>query len=459
MTLGTVAIKITVIRLICVNLSDFRETFSKIIKPFFQTGEKSCKNSLCVQNVKMGGGVVCIDSRIAETNAANVSAVDAKSSANTAQNSFVRSEFTAQSSLTIRIAFTLVELLVVIAIIGILIALLLPAVQAAREAARRMQCTNNLKQLALGIQNYHDTALSLPTSCTVQLSTNADGAWSYAFQILPFIEQGSLYESAQPIYRAYQGNNSNVNAVAPYIGRARIGYQYCPSDGNHKLINETWIQGINYFACDGDYSYRYTNSGPEQSRGAMTYRGYSGMEAVKDGTSNTIILSEHIISPNLTTNVIKESIVIDTTAVPGNPSGAANGNFLTARADLCMAKRGNNGEYNSGNRVNRAKMGEYWTSGWTLISHFNTINPPNAPGCCYGNDMAHPMIEPPTSNHTGGVNAVYVDGSVHFISETINSLTSGVAATDARPKLSGSSDFGVWGALGTRSGGESATAP
>ncbi|MDR1959109.1 MAG: DUF1559 domain-containing protein [Planctomycetaceae bacterium] len=139
---------------------------------------------------KWGGGVVCIDSRIAD-----VSAVDAKSAANNPKNSFVRSESTTQSGSTVRSAFTLVELLVVIAIIGILIALLLPAVQAAREAARRMQCTNNLKQLGLGVHNFASARGKIPPLEVKR------GCASVMVLMFPYLEQAALYDFIQ----SYQG--------------------------------------------------------------------------------------------------------------------------------------------------------------------------------------------------------------------------------------------------------------
>ena len=95
--------------------------------------------------------------------------------------------------------FTLVELLVVIAIIGILVGLLLPAVQAAREAARRMQCTNNLKQIGLAMHNYHDTYRSFPIGHHFPGQGNGTG-WTWTYSILPFIEQSSLYGQAQRHY-------------------------------------------------------------------------------------------------------------------------------------------------------------------------------------------------------------------------------------------------------------------
>jgi prepilin-type processing-associated H-X9-DG protein len=357
-----------------------------------------------------------------------------------------------------------VELLVVIAIIGILIALLLPAVQAAREAARRMQCTNNLKQLALGCQNYHDTAVdSLPTSCTfIQIRSDQQSGWSYLFQILPYIEQTAVYDAGYTQSMTTCGWEDQSKNNAPYTARAKIACFTCPSDDNRKFPDNVH-QPSSYPPCAGDYSFYWTSSAKDQSRGALGYRCYLGMSASTDGTSNTILSGEHLISGVIGSRLVKEGVAVSTDAVPA-ATATADGNFMNARADLCMATRTGN-EYNTSSVYtytdstgDRAKIGGCWTSGWTVF-HFNTINPPNAPSCISASNVAIPAIIAPSSNHTGGINCAYVDGSVHFISETINCLTSGVTASAARPKVQGISNFGVWGALGTRSGGESATAP
>jgi prepilin-type processing-associated H-X9-DG protein len=352
----------------------------------------------------------------------------------------------------------LVELLVVIAIIGVLIALLLPAVQAAREAARRMTCSNHLKQMGIAMHNYSDTYNSFPTSCTDAFNNHSGQrpgfAWSYAMQILPFVEQGALYETAKSEFLLRDGIKSTDTA------NQYVEYFSCPSSDIADTIGTNSRKGISYMACDGDYSFRYINNGPEHARGAFAYRGYIGMESISDGTSNTIMVSERCVARvNNVDNyrVIKETVVIDTTAAPTSVSAGGDA-FTGAIPYNCTSKKNKSNYTDNTVASGDAANGYPWTSGFTISTHFNTLLPPNSPSCVDKNDIANPMIQPPTSYHNGGVNAAICDGSVRFISDTINALTNGVAAADARPKLSGESDFGVWGALGTCSGGE-ASAP
>jgi prepilin-type N-terminal cleavage/methylation domain-containing protein/prepilin-type processing-associated H-X9-DG protein len=358
--------------------------------------------------------------------------------------------------------FTLVELLVVIAIIGVLIALLLPAIQAAREAARRMQCSNHLKQLGLAMHNYQDVHQQFPTSCTDAFNNHSGNrpgfAWSYAVQLLPFIEQGALYETAKAEFLLRDGVKSNDTA------NTFVGYFNCPSSDIDVIGTTSGIssrKGISYMVCDGDFSYRYINNGPEHARGAIAYRGYTGMNGVTDGTSNTIFLSERCIARvynSANYRVVKETAVIDTTAMPTSTSAGGDA-FKNAVPNSCTSLI-SKGNYTANTVASSdAANGYPWTSGFTISTHFNTILPPNSPSCIDKNDIADPMIQPPTSYHSGGVNGALCDGSVRFINDTINNQTSGIAPADARPKLNGASDFGIWGALGTRSGGEPVSAP
>jgi prepilin-type N-terminal cleavage/methylation domain-containing protein/prepilin-type processing-associated H-X9-DG protein len=192
-----------------------------------------------------------------------------------------------QAAVCARRGFTLVELLVVIAIIGILIALLLPAVQAAREAARRTQCTNNLKQLALGFENYNDTFRVLPdggkngadspvstanAGCSSHTANACSrGEWNWAYQILPFVEQLNLYQ---------QTNDATIYAT-PVAGF------YCPTRRAPLIFNG--YAKLDYAGCTGD------NMNATGGNGAIVERMCSSavrLADVIDGTSNTLVVGE-----------------------------------------------------------------------------------------------------------------------------------------------------------------------
>lgn len=203
-----------------------------------------------------------------------------------------------------RLGFTLVELLVVIAIIGILIALLLPAVQAAREAARRSQCTNNLKQIALAIHNYHDTYKSLPPA--------AAGGWgqTYHAYILPFIEQQAVYDLCAPWSDSGYANTTRPTDRFTIMARTVIPAFKCPSDPQPSTwsLNDVTERAVgNYSACVGGDLSETDNA---DSAFAVDVRNANGMllpysftsgtrrrECVRlaevlDGTSNTVMVAE-----------------------------------------------------------------------------------------------------------------------------------------------------------------------
>ncbi|MDR1053424.1 MAG: DUF1559 domain-containing protein, partial [Planctomycetaceae bacterium] len=279
--------------------------------------------------------------------------------------------------------------MVVIAIIGVLIAILLPAIQAAREAANRAQCSNNLRQLGLALHNYSDAFDALPTSCTDAYdnhSGNRPGfAWSYAVQLLSFNEQEALSEIAMGEFALRDGTRSTTTA------NTLIKYLSCPSNdidtiGTTSAINAR--KGTNYMVCDGDYSYRYINNDITHARAAIAYRGHTGLNGITDGTSNTIVFSERCIARvvNLNTyRVAKETVVIDTTAVPTTASAGGN-TFGNAVPNSCTSSI--SGDSYTANTVanNDGANGFPWTSGFTISTHFNTILPPNSSSCVSAND-------------------------------------------------------------------------
>ncbi len=183
--------------------------------------------------------------------------------------------------------FTLVELLVVIAIIGILVALLLPAIQAAREAARRTQCSNNLKQIGLAMQNYHDTFNTLPNS---YFNWGGEPRWAWSAVILPFMEESALYDQLEP--NRLQG--SQVRNADPALLETAIDGYLCPSDINRSKGPITNAPTNSHF--------RWT--GPTQQIGKNNYvvneavcaystdHGSHNLSEILDGTSTTILVGE-----------------------------------------------------------------------------------------------------------------------------------------------------------------------
>jgi prepilin-type N-terminal cleavage/methylation domain-containing protein len=208
------------------------------------------------------------------------------------------------SNLRSRRAFTLVELLVVIAIIGVLVALLLPAIQAAREAARRSQCSNNLKQIGLAMHNYHDTYNSFPAGAWVFNATGAGtedcvatngrrAPWSVV--ILPFMELQSLYELSD-LTAQFVCSNAESPTTGPNreVWRTRVATYQCPSFPARSNPNNH----SNYYGVMGGgpdaLSYCVTNNpGRRFWRNGILYQNSSmGMADILDGTANTFLVGE-----------------------------------------------------------------------------------------------------------------------------------------------------------------------
>ena len=373
--------------------------------------------------------------------------------------------------------FTLVELLVVIAIIGILIALLLPAVQAAREAARRMQCSNNFKQWGVAMHVYHDASNSLPAAQSWCIRSNDDGSksptvgWSATFALFPYMELQARY--------------SAVFARAPYVWegntipemRGAISTILCPSDGfaSQPGLNEGSRTSI--MSCHGDGGdannypqWRGTDDNPMRiekvsgawahcdvsSRGLFSPLTWKPLSACVDGTSNTIAASETVTNPQTSNGFrgIKGGVY---TVRPTSAVGCDQ----DSRDPADMRQLGPVPSDNYGWR------GHWFGDGRPCNGQFGTVMAPNAPSCADGGDGAWALVAA-SSNHTGGVNVLRADGSVSFVSDSVQTNYNGNLERIERLGLShegnsgpssGASPYGIWGAMGTPNGRESVSIP
>jgi prepilin-type N-terminal cleavage/methylation domain-containing protein/prepilin-type processing-associated H-X9-DG protein len=355
--------------------------------------------------------------------------------------------------------FTLVELLVVIAIIGVLVALLLPAVQAAREAARRSQCSNALKQFGLALHNYADVNKVFPSrrggSGATTDSTKANQNRLSAFiPLLPFMEQKPLADAiaAGGTYGGTTYSPGGPNAwnqgYPPF--RTQVPLLICPSD---KTTPATATQaGRNSYAfSNGDSLCTYNpsnsaiqgiNTNERRTRGVFGNQLCKGFKDLTDGSSNTIAMSERVWGGAFGPRTSNQDEAKAVTAMSVSS--------LTTNPSTCVAQATNGIEFNSVQV--KGFFGGLWSDGQAERVGFNTILPPNAPGCVSDSNQnadSQQSLLPPASYHPNGVNALIADGSVRFITQNIN------AGDLAKPPVqSGKSPYGVWGALGSTDGRE-----
>lgn len=273
-----------------------------------------------------------------------------------------------------RAAFTLVELLVVIAIIGVLIALLLPAVQQAREAARRMSCTNNLKQLGLASHNYHDTFGQFPSGWIIPNGGNYPNKnyWGWGTFLLPFIEQNALHDKINFSYEWV--NSSSIGNPNAGLSTTPLSGFNCPSDVMGPINDKQNGNGTsNYIASYGNKGLNTSNYVTGSDRGIFTRNSNVGLRDVIDGTTNTILYGERT----------------------GKLVGTSD-----FKAGLWVGVR--SGEAGAYNCIGRGPS--------SATDYVNAINSTNTW------ELAHSL-------HPGGANFALCDGSVSFFPETMNMLT------------------------------------
>lgn len=371
--------------------------------------------------------------------------------------------------------FTLVELLVVIAIIGILIALLLPAVQAAREAARRMSCTNNIKQIALAQHNHQVVYGHLPNMMqqrSLGLSgefiewTNSDKLTCRKYYLgflavtLPYVEQTQLYTH---MMRNWDDPTAFEYCLSMYAKDAcaqDISAYLCPNEDlhNNKLIHDNNYErgGItNYHGNLGDRVPQVKKDCPRgvYRRGDVTVL---SLEGILDGTSNTAMIGE----------MIAYRWVDEPNPVRGGIS-YVNGFSRTSKLSVCLgaARNPNDPNFfasNHGPSVSAAGVGSWYempgrgyATGYSTVTGFICMMPPNSPHCANQTYSLSTATLTLSSRHPGGANVAMADGSTRFISDTIHCGDPNVAPTGDYQTMIGESIYGVWGAMGSVNGGES----
>jgi prepilin-type N-terminal cleavage/methylation domain-containing protein/prepilin-type processing-associated H-X9-DG protein len=338
-----------------------------------------------------------------------------------------------------RDGFTLIELLVAIAIIGVLIALLLPAVQAAREAARRIQCTNNLKQIGLALHNYIGANDTVPPAAldtrTAAGTTIANGGFGALARLLPSLEQQALFDAANFSINVINGAPGVwINSTAIHT---RVGGFLCPSDRPPTwpttTVDKSIAPGTNYFASVGS-SLEFDGSrsgGPPNGIFSYVKTGSAGPVALRDitdGTSNTIAFGEWIVGDGNDAIVSVPSDIIFVGAYPPGvsrntplmslPAGAAP---FRRWAQLCGADRDVAADRTS---THTSQLGMGWAWGLPGFSIGNVVLAPNpqAPNCSVSSGASNTIWNPGmwtlSSRHPGGANVLFADGSVKFLKDS-----------------------------------------
>ncbi len=328
-----------------------------------------------------------------------------------------------------RCGFTLIEILVTITIIGLLIALLIPAVQAVREAARKMQCSNNLHQLGIAVQSYHEAHSVLPFGVGLDydgpvssLGTLEDRRYSAHAMLLPYLDQSVVYNQL----------NFNVAPFYPFVNAANDDQQELARRFDEVINGPAAAARLEVFLCPSDLDRLQSRWGPNNYRtcNGSSWSGRDGngmfgqissvkLDDVKDGLTNTTMFSEHVKGS-------WDDTLIDPLSDLYNLQGVWTESQFSDACGRLTPQTAGAYQYD-------VESGQTWLAGNMNWTRYNHVRTPNRTNCKNGFTWDGVILNA-TSWHTGGVNVLMGDGSVRFVNENINDE--------------------LWRALGTRAGGE-----
>lgn len=314
-----------------------------------------------------------------------------------------------------RRGFTLIEVLVVIAVIGILVGLLLPAVQQAREAARRAQCMNNLKQFGVALANYETAMRVYPFGVGGGGPPGFVARWSTHSQLLAYFEQTNLFNSMNFDFTPW-GHSVEYSAFNATALSTKVDGFLCPSDSDG-ILELYRLAHNNYRACAGTKPYNLTFGTPNlkgNNDGAFWYDSSVRPALARDGLSQTAFFSERCLGDSARPDPLSDYYITD-------PTLSACWNAGPSRSPRWIS--------------DVEWSGERWGDGDVFYTRYAHIVTPNKPSCNFGDDdYSGEVVTTATSRHPGGVNVLLGDGSVRFMKESI--------------------DLQTWRALGTIAGRE-----
>lgn len=363
--------------------------------------------------------------------------------------------------------FTLIDLIGVLVICILIAGLVFPTIQASREAARRSACANQLKRLGLALKQYHEVYNVLPSH---KFGPGAGNRISAFTMLLPYLGHETVFNEIaeakwQVAWRKEKVDDKGKSVLdaeekqipGPYC--TMISEFLCPTDSNG-FERVTFILGYNnYVFSHGDW---IAGQNEKFSRGAFISGVWISLDDVVDGASNTLAMSERCVCPERDHQIYSPEIRgvkdVGIQEVPEKVStkGGVRLDMKEAisenleKQDVSSCLKTAEGDYFVGdenlNRINRGWAGGRWADGMHMFTATNTIMPPNGPSCAMSGNDQSPLLAPPTSYHTTGVNALMLDGQVRYVSNNIDCAGD---YTNKKCVKTGQSPFGIWGALGS----------